>query len=407
MLIALLLCTLVAAPRASTAGARLQVLRVSPSTDLLGRQISVAPGTVRGTPWGDPRRLAFCGPDGIQRTLDGGQSWSRVPTDGVAALAAGTAMPLAPRLGQAPVCQSVVLDPREPDTFYAIFATVKAPQDAPPPWFAGGYVTRDAGQSWEPAPVPSDNPSLQFRGFVSEGAAVQALFARAPTGPNPDITPPVVLATTDAGRTWRTTRFACPANGACIRWGAPPTGIGSCNMHGYAQPLLISQDGGQTWASPSGVRAANACQPNELVIISDEDVLLLVPGGSEIDPDLAPIQASHDGGLTFAAIPLPEAGPAARDLFEVYLLPDERLLTRVSGPTSGPGWTWQILWHDARPPAQDRWCAPAAGSMLPTSAAPLRATGDRVWWLDGPGQATSVALADLRCAGGEGAGSVD
>src|SRR5262245_26030953 len=91
-----------------SAGSTLQIVRVSPSTDLLGRQIAVAPPTQGGSPWGDPRRLAFCAPGGIKRTLDGGQTWSLVPTDHVAVLAAGTEMPLAPRPPAAPVCQSVV-----------------------------------------------------------------------------------------------------------------------------------------------------------------------------------------------------------------------------------------------------------------------------------------------------------
>lgn len=76
--------------RASTSagpGASLTVTRYTTSANLLGRQVAVAPSVRRDQPWGDPRRLAFCGADGIQRTGDGGQTWTRVPTDGVAAAA--------------------------------------------------------------------------------------------------------------------------------------------------------------------------------------------------------------------------------------------------------------------------------------------------------------------------------
>ena len=124
-LVLLSLCTPAVQSARSAAG--LQVVRVNRSTDLLGRQVAVAPAVRGGSQWGDPRRLAFCGPDGIVRSLDGGQSWSPVPTDGVVALAAGTALPLASRLGAAPACQSVLLDPREPDTFYAVFQAVDGP----------------------------------------------------------------------------------------------------------------------------------------------------------------------------------------------------------------------------------------------------------------------------------------
>src|SRR5205814_312827 len=120
------------------------------------------------------------------------------------------------------------------------------------------------------------------------------------------------------------------ASGPCIRWGAPPTAIGSCNMHGYPQPLLVSEDDGQSWQSPGGARVANACFPNELIATSDHDLLLLAPAADELEAIAAPVRVSHDGGRTFVPAALP-GDPDATDLFELHLLPDGRLLARVSG----------------------------------------------------------------------------
>ena len=74
----------------------------------------------------------------------------------------------------------------------------------------------------------------------------------------------------------------------------------------------------------------------------------------------------------------------------------EVYLARVSGPIPGPGWSWQILSHSSEPLAADRWCQ-AAPAALPTSGAPLRVAGDRLWWISLDGQPASLALADLRC----------
>ena len=61
----------------------------------------------------------------IAKSLDGGLTWRAVPTDGVVALADTTDLPLAPHRNAAPSCQSLVLDPSAPDTFYAVFAAVQ------------------------------------------------------------------------------------------------------------------------------------------------------------------------------------------------------------------------------------------------------------------------------------------
>ncbi|MGE3273334.1 MAG: WD40/YVTN/BNR-like repeat-containing protein, partial [Chloroflexota bacterium] len=253
-----------------TSADRVAVTRVSLSTALLGRRVAVAsaatpvaapepivqeqgsqqpetaaspqpqaisePGSL---PWGDPRRLAVCTRDGILRSVDGGQTWTAVPTDGVATLAAGSAMPLAPLVGDPPGCQSVTLDPNSPDVFYAVFEGVKPPQDAPPPWFAAGYVTRDAGQTWEPVPALS---GARFGGFTTETGTVQALYAPEPSPPSTPphreaaggpVIPPLVQESTDGGQTWTQIPFSCPDDGPCIRWGVSPaaTGLGSCAMH--------------------------------------------------------------------------------------------------------------------------------------------------------------------------------
>lgn len=359
---------------------------VTTSNDLLGQQIAIAPSDPLSLAWGNPRRLAYCASGGIQRTTDGGQTWTRVPTDAVTSLAASTPYPIASLRGAAPACQSVTLDSLNPDAFFAVFEAVKAPQDAPPPWYATGYYTRDAGQSWQAVP-PATDPTLQFRGFMSDANGVQALFAPAPAGPpGQDAAPPIIESTSDGGQSWHEAGFDCPALGSCVRFGAPPTEIGSCNMHGYGQQLLVSADGGQTWAVPAGARAVNACQPNELAILSETDVLLLAPGIDELSGEGAPTRLSRDGGQTFVPLTLPD-GPDPSGAFELKMLPDGRLLALFSGQD----WTWLLL-----EPDENHWCT-IAGGQLPNAPVPLRVVADRLWWLL-DGTPHSMAFADLACA---------
>jgi hypothetical protein len=233
-------------------------------------------------------------------------------------------------------------------------------------------------------PPPTDT-SLEFRGFVSDANGVQALFAPAPSGPQ-DAAAPGVEQTTDGGETWAQTGLSCPSTGPCIRFGAPPTQIGSCAMHGYGQPLLVSPDGGQTWSAPAGAPAVNACQSNELAILSDTDVLLLAPGADELTGEEAPARLSRDGGQTFVPLSLPE-GPDPHGPFELKMLPDGQVL----GLFSGQDWSWLLL-----EPAEDHWCS-ISGSLLPPSPVPLRIVADQLWWLSQPLTPRSMPYDDLGC----------
>ncbi|MCC6179704.1 MAG: exo-alpha-sialidase [Chloroflexi bacterium] len=396
-----------------------EALRMRWSSDLLGRQIDVAsaipnleigaivaPGAPRSpepagspstptpvsvvttpgqqstdnaTAFPDGSRIAYCGTQGIWRSLDGGSTWTLVPIDGVAATAARTPYPLAPRIFSAPACQAVTQDPLDPDTFYAVFTIVRPPQDAPPPLFFGGFVTRDAGQTWQAVPLPDDTSAPFFGGFFVLGNRVQALYGEGVFRPTPGpVAPPRVFETFDSGASWQPAGFDCPAAGPCVRWGAAPSGIGSCAMHGAAQRLLYSGDGGQTWAAPKGAPAVNACQPNQIVALSETDVLLLAPGGTELDPTAAPVRLSRDGGHTFVPLALPDSP----DLREVVLLPAHQLLALTVEANA----SWLFL-----EPGAISWL-PANATVLPNYRVPLGVAVDRLWWLSEEDAPISVPL---------------
>lgn len=353
----------------------------------------------------DPRRLAYCAPAAIYRSLDGGASWSAIPTTGVAGAAAATGYSL-PRIGSeqaAPPCRFAVLDPDHSQSIYAVFATVQQPQDAPPPEFLGGFFTSDGGQTWQPVPVPPETTMGQFGGFRLAGHAVQALFRTAPpavAGPGAPATLqvplPIVEQTSDGGVTWVVASLACPPAGPCVTWGSLPSGIGSCAMHGYDQTLYFSPDGGRTWASPDWPRGANACNPNQLAALSPS-MVVLASGGIE-EGGAFPLRLSLDGGRTWQAVGLPPLPPPATPgvFLGLQLLPDGRLLA-TDGHT-----VWYLL-----APGMSQWCRAIPGT-LPASTRIVQVAGDQLWWLEatrdrGAGNDArpvphNLSLADLACS---------
>jgi hypothetical protein len=302
-------------------------LLVQRSSDLLGDQVVAAPG--------DPMRLAVCDSDGIALSVDGGATWQLNATDAARQAAANTPFPLAPQLSGQRACRGVMLDGADSSTLTATFGAVRAAQDFPPPYYLVDYLTRDLGLSWQQAPSQP---------------------------------------------------LTCPTDGPCVRWGAPPAQITTCAMHGFAQDVLVSDDGGANWSTPIGARGGNACVPNELAALPNGDVLLLTPLAGEVDPEGAPVRVSHDGGRTFEPVQLPP-GPAAGPR-QLQLLADGSLLAEV---LPGQDWAWWMLAPGAR-----QWCEIPTG-VLPAGISAVSVLGALAWWHEPGASPVGVPVAGFGC----------
>jgi hypothetical protein len=350
----------------------------------------------------NPRRLAYCVPGAIRLSTDGGASWSAIPTDGVRPLMDRTDYQLLRQSRpRSPQCDSVVLDPLHPRSFYAALSAGLRPYGAPPQFYVG-VVSADNGRTWTMAPTPTNSAPVNFGGFQVDGHGISVLFSESVT--RPGVVPGYgVERTTDGGRTWSATRLTCPATGPCIRWGPAPSGIGSCAMHSYFQPILYSVDGGRNWSSPTWPLGTNFCNPIQLAALSTSTVAL-VEGGLDQFGNY-PLRISRDGGRTWAVIALPNLpGLATTDLLypPLLMLPDGSLLAALERSTQ-PSSSWYLL-----RPAADSWCR-VAGNILPTNLTQVfsvRAIASRLWWLSYDRQpssipsAASIPLADVRCDAG-------
>jgi hypothetical protein len=336
----------------------------------------------------DSKRIAYCAPGNIQLSTDGGTTWSPISTAGAVQVASTTDYPFF--TGGSPgeaACHSVTLDPNHPDSFYAIFQAAKKPYGAPPIFFIG-YLTTDAGKTWQVVPQPQGYTIDQFGGFRAVESAVQALFAGQPSGP--EQAPPFVVGqTTDGGRTWAPADLTCPASGPCIRWGAAPSQIGGMGA-GYPQAIETSTDGGQTWTTPAWpTQVTLNFGPSQLAALSDSTVALLSPG------DDYPFRVSRDAGQTWEVMALPTliGGDGNTPLYPaLQMLPNGTLLAQ-----SQSDGTWQMLL-----PGASHWCA-IAGTALPSTPDLFITIGDRLWWLEssdtpnGVPTPKSVLGSDLHC----------
>lgn len=356
-----------AAPSWASLGA-LHPLWIQPSAEPSRPAVSGDPS--------DPRRLAYCAKNGIRVSSDGGATWSTVPTDAVAALAAG-ATPFG-NGGQPLACQSVTLDPAHADSFFASFHVTVA--GGPPLDVVEGFATTDRGRSWQRIPAPPGHADADFGGFWPGPTSVEALF-RGPSGAPSALAIFDVESSTDGGATWEPAQLACPAAGPCVRWGpAPPStsGAGAPRL----QAILYQGNARTGWNVPAWPSAVDlsVAGPHQLVALSQALVALISPSGE----GAAPFLATRDGGATWSVVELPPfpGTPSEPARFpELQALPTGALLAFDAGTNA-----WQLLG-----PSAAAWC-PVAPGVLPNDRPAFRAIGDRLWWLDAsaPGDATVV-----------------
>jgi hypothetical protein len=343
---------------------------------------------------GDPRLLTHCVPDGIRISRDRGVHWKVIDTRTAPMATRGTGHTMA---STAPVhCNAPVPDPRHPGSVFARFSVVRDGSE-PPPWYSSGFFTLDGGRTWRPVPVPPGTSMENFDGFALSGASVLARFRHRQepsrwggNAPALDWEPDMqVLATSDGGRHWKPGRDTCPSHGPCVTWG--PTVEYNCAKGRSFRLVRTSGDGGRTWSSRNWPGWVATCDPASLVTLANGDLLLLAADGLA---EPFALQLSHDAGLTWEPIGLPELPDAEPTIWPEFpkltMLGDGRLLAFAS--SSGP----QLLG-----PGADHWCSAQGeplGPALDATSQTYESIGDRLWWVDYRTHAVhSVPDGRLRC----------
>jgi hypothetical protein len=355
----------------------------SPSADLFNRVVSVDPA--------DQHRIAYCAPDEIRLSLDGGQTWDEtIPTSGVSTVAEQNGYTL---YGGGPpsatTCLSVTFDPDHSATIYAVFTAAQEQVGAPPVFYLG-YYTTDNGNTWKMVPPPTSSSLEHFGGFWNLGeGAVEAMFH------SPDQETNIAIQETgDGGESWQPGELSCPRSGRCVRWGAAAS-----NIPGMGSPLpqkiLSSLDGGDTWSSIEPPVELRTPAPNQLVALSDHEIMIISGsiGLSTSEPEAQPLRYSNNNGLNWQMIeipPLVSEGAKTSYFPGLQILPDESYITQDLESS-----TW--LWLS---PSSPIWC-PVDTDRLPAVPQLLQSVGDQLWWVnEESNQAEHISLSEITCTDG-------
>jgi hypothetical protein len=140
------------------------------------------------------------------------------------------------------------------------------------------------------------------------------------------------------------------------------------------QPLLLSADGGKSWARAGQPVSPGVpiCFPGALVALSPSDELVVSSTGLVAASGELPVLLTTDGGRAWQIVSLP-ALPAS-DQPELLPLPDGAVL-------EGAFPTWLLL-----PAGGAAWCpvksAVTAVTMKNADPQSFTVIGSQVWWLE-------------------------
>ena len=355
---------------------------IIPSSDLFNQVVSVDPA--------DEERIAHCAPGEIRVSEDGGLTWNGIPTAGVTSAAEEHGYELFyGEPGLEGTCLSAALDPRFPEAYYALFSAAQAAYGAPPVFYMGLY-TADSGETWQFIEAPAGATYEDFGGFWNLGGeSVQALFHEGGTWrQEPDAM--LITETADGGVNWQSGELSCPAAGPCLRWGPAPSNVPGMGSP-LPQSLFFSPDEGQTWSAVDPPLELRTPTPNQLVVLSETQALIISGGISLSDENADAIRVSRDGGATWDAVTVP---PLAADETSGDYFPGLQYLANDSYLSQGAeNSTW--YWLNPELPI---WC-PVDNEQLPAYPVLLQGIGEQVWWVDQVSQqAVSIPLTALTCA---------
>jgi len=259
----------------------------------------------------------------VLATTDGGQAWSVKP------IAAGVTSLFDISCGSAADC--VAMGQVPPAATGAVKASV-------------AVVSDDGGASWTVVPLPgpflvSGTGLACSTGQQCLAVGANSLAVPAAGGGN---VAAAAMYSSDGGRTWspatvpstlaRLRVVSCAAADHCVAIGDPPSSTAN-GADPYGPPeALTSADGGRSWSVAGQVTTG----PLLVAALSCPSTADCWASGRITGQTDGAIEATHDGGATWAPVPLPATLTPTQQAASGLSLLQIQDVSSVSCPTSGP-----------------------------------------------------------------------
>lgn len=296
---------------------------------------------------------------------NGGRSWRIVNVSAINQLAEKMGYPTDWTTEKSPEVSTVLVDARDPSSFFITTAAISKKYGSAPPIFYTPYYSINSGASWRAVPVPRGFTQGDFGGFLTSNGRIEATWVKNSAT--------AIEVTDNGGVSWHMGALLPLYNGLPLQFGAFPDQYPGMGV-GIQQP--VASEIHDHWATSTTVDATAAGAPASQLDRLLDGTLLINP--------MSPyeVELTQNGGTSwqYVAIPNPPGGLTGQELM---MLHNGNLIT--TGSNGG----WYLL------RARSTVWTPIPKTILPSGLQVIEQIGGELWWYQYAPASASAAARDV------------